>query len=237
MYLTYYILGILLIPAIILAIFAQSKVQSTYKKYSSEMSQKGLTGKECAKQILACNEINDVQINEIDGVLTDYYDSKNKILALSKNNYNSSSIASIGVSAHECGHAIQDKENYLPNKIRNIIIKTYNITSKFLVPIIIIGFLFDFLFLIPKVANIILISGMVVFGLTFLANLITLPVEFNASKRALKTLRENNILTEEETLKAKEVLSAAALTYVASFLYSLLNFLRFVLIFANRNDR
>lgn len=237
MYLTYYILGIILLPAIILGIYAQIKVQSTYQEYSSEICQNGLTGKDCAKQILNLNNIHDVQIDEIDGTLTDYYDSKNKILALSKDNYNSASIASIGVSAHECGHAIQDKENYFPNKIRNLIIKTYNITSKLLMPIIIIGLLFDFVLLIPKVANIFLICGMIVFGLSFLASLITLPVEFNASKRAIKTLQNNNILSEEELLKAKQVLSAAALTYIASFLYSLLNFLRFVLIFAKKNDK
>ncbi|MGN1208512.1 MAG: zinc metallopeptidase [Christensenellales bacterium] len=236
MYLTYYILGIILIPAIILSIYAQAKVSSTYDKYSTEMSQTNLVGKDCAKQILKANDIIDVQVEEVEGKLTDYYDSKNKILALSKQNYNSSSIASLGVVAHECGHAIQDKENYFPNKLRSFVIKVYNISSKILMPIIIIGLLFDFLLLIPNVANIFLISGMVVFGLSFLLSLITLPVEFNASKRALKTLKDRNILNDEEVSKAKQVLSAAALTYVASFLYSLLNFLRFVLIFVKRND-
>ena len=117
MYLYYYILGTILIPAIILSIYAQAKVTRTYDKYSTDYAQNNLTGKECAKKIMSANEIIDVQIEEIDGKLTDYYDSKNKTLALSKQNANSSSISSIGVAAHECGHAIQDKQNYFPNKI------------------------------------------------------------------------------------------------------------------------
>ena len=237
MYITYYILGIILLPAIILAIYAEAKVNSSYNKYSTEFSQKNIKGCELAKQILTAYDIHDVQIKEIDGKLSDYYDSKNKILALSKDNYNSTSISSLGVTAHECGHAIQDKQHYFPNKIRNFVIKTYNISSTFLMPIIILGLLFDFVWLAPNIANIILICGMSVFGLSFLASLITLPVEFNASKRAIKILQENNILSSEETGKVKEVLSAAALTYVASFLYSLLNLLRFVLIFAKSNRK
>ena len=237
MYLSYYLLGIILLPAIILGIYAQAKVSSTYSKYSTEMSKSNLTGKECAKQILNKNQIMDVQIEEIDGNLTDYYDSKHKTLALSKGNYNSSSIASLGVAAHECGHAIQDKENYFPNKLRSFVIKTYNISSKLLLPIIIIGLLFDFVMLISKVANIFLICGIVVFGLSLIANLVTLPVEFNASKRALKTLKDNNVLEDDEIEKARLVLDAAALTYVAGFIYSLLNFLRFVLIFSGRKEK
>lgn len=236
MYLAYYLLGIILIPAIILSIYAQIKVQTNYKKYSQIISEKNLTGKEVANLILNASDIKDVQIIEVEGELTDYYDSKKKVLALSKGNYNSASIASLGVTAHECGHAIQDKTGYVPNKIRNIVVRVYNIASKLLMPILIIGFMFDFLFLIPKIANIILISGIAVFGLSMLFNLITLPVEFNASKRALKILEESTILSNDELDGAKKVLKSAALTYVAGFIYSLLNFLRFILIFA-RKDR
>lgn len=235
MYLSYYLLGIILVPAIILSIYAQIKVQSNYKKYSVCASEKNLTGKEVAKMILDASDIKDVEIIEIDGELTDYYDSKKKVLALSKQNANSTSIASIGVASHECGHAIQDKQGYTPNKIRNVIVHIYNISSKLLVPILIIGFMFDFLFLIPKVANIIIISGIIVYGLTMLFNLITLPVEFNASNRAINILEESTILNKDELVGAKAVLKSAALTYVAGFIYSLLNFLRFVLVFARRN--
>lgn len=236
MYLDYYILGIILFPAIILAIFAQIKVQSTYSKYKQIPSQKNLTGKQVAELILSASNINDVTITEIEGNLTDYYDSKNKVLALSKYNYHSTSIASLGVTAHECGHALQDDTNYFPMRLRSLVIKVYNISSKLLIPLIIIGLLFDFILFIPLASKIFLYIGVSVFGLSLLLNLITLPVEFNASKRALKILEESTILTEEETRSAKKVLDAAALTYVSAFLYSLLNFLRFVIIISNRRD-
>lgn len=234
MYLYYYALGIVLLPAIILSIYAQIKVQSNYKKYSGFASEKNLTGKEVAKMILDASDIKDVEIIEIDGELTDYYDSKKKVLALSKQNANSTSIASIGVASHECGHAIQDKQGYTPNKIRNIIVHVYNISSKLLVPILLIGLCFDFLLWMPKIATIIIVSGIVVFGLSMLLSLITLPVEFNASNRAIKILEESTILNKDEIVGAKAVLKSAALTYVAGFVYSLLNFLRFVLIFVGR---
>ncbi|MBE5745745.1 MAG: zinc metallopeptidase [Clostridiales bacterium] len=235
MYLDYYISGIILLPAIILAIFAQIKVHSTYVKYSKIKTNKNLTGKEVAELILQAKDINDVEITEIEGTLTDYYDSKNKVLALSKDNFNNSSVSNLGVTAHECGHAIQDKEHYLLMKLRSIVIKVYNISSKFLFPLILIGIIFDFIFLIPTVSSIFIYIGISIFGLSFLLNLITLPVEFNASKKALKILKEENILTDEELKGAKKVLSAAALTYVAEFLYSLLNLIRFILIF-KRDD-
>lgn len=235
MYIAYYLLGIILVPAIILSVYAQIKVQANYKKYSQVVSEKNLTGKEVADLILKSADIKDVSVIEIDGELTDYYDSKKKVLALSRNNFNSASIASMGVTAHECGHAIQDKVGYVPNKIRNVVVHVYNIASKLLMPIIIIGFLFDFLFLLPKVANIIMISGLVVFGLSMIFNLVTLPVEFNASSRALKILESSTLLNSSELEGAKKVLRSAALTYVAAFLYSFLQFLRILLIFSNRN--
>lgn len=233
---SYYFLGIILLPAIILSIYAQIKVQSTYNKYSKVPTIKNLTGKQVAELILNSSGISDVQIIETPGTLTDYYDSKNKVLALSKGNYNSTSISSLGVTAHECGHAIQDASNYFPLKLRQIVIKVYNFSSKLLVPLLLIGFVFEFLLFIPSIRDAFLIIGSVVFGLSLIMNLITLPVEFNASKRALQILEDSTILSEEETKKAKKVLSSAALTYVAAFLYSLLNFLRFVLIFARRRD-
>jgi len=235
-YFYYYLLGIILLPAIILSIYAQFKVHSTYNKYNKVLSKQNFTGKQVAELILSSSGISNVQITEVSGTLTDYYDSKHKVLALSKNNYNSSSISSLGVTAHECGHAIQDASNYFPLKFRNIIVKTYNITSRLLLPLIFIGFLFDFILLIPSVANAFLLIGSIVFGLSLILSLITLPVEFNASKRALKILEESTILTKEETQMAKKVLSSAALTYVAEFIYSLLQFVRFVLIFSNRRD-
>jgi len=234
MYLVYYILGIILVPAIILSIYAQIKVSSTYEKYSHVLSSRNLTGLEVSKLILNAGGISNVEIIEIPGTLTDYYDSKNKVLALSKQNFSQSSVSSIAVAAHECGHALQDANNYFPNKLRNFAIGFYNISSKLLMPLIIIGLLFDFLLLIPTISNIILISGIVVFGSSFLLNLFTLPVEFNASNRALRILEESSIFNSEEMVGAKKVLNSAALTYVASFVYSALNFLRFLLLFIGR---
>lgn len=236
MFFYYYALGFLLIPVIILAIYAEFKVHSTYSHFSKVVSEKKLTGKEVASLILNASNITNVEIKEIEGTLTDYYDSKNKVLALSKHNYNSSSIASIGVTAHECGHAIQDYNNYFPLRFRHFIVNIYNITSKLLVPLLIIGLIFDFLLLIPNLALIFVVVGTIIFGLSFILNLITLPVEFNASKRALRILEESTVLNQEEIKGAKKVLNSAALTYLAAFLYSLLNFLRFVLIFVRRND-
>ena len=235
-YLEYYLLGIILLPAIILAIYAEIKVSINYKKYSEIYSQSNLTGKEVAEKILKANNINNVKITEVSGTLTDYYDSKNKVLAISSKNYNSSSIASLGVTAHECGHAIQDNTNYFPLKLRQVIIKSYSLTSKLLVPLLILGLLFSLFLLIPVVGEIFIYIALITFGLSLLLNLITLPVEFNASKRALKILKEENILTKEESKCVKKVLNSAALTYVAAFLYSLLNFLRILIIFGRRND-
>lgn len=235
MYFEYYILGIILLPAIILAIYAELKVTSTYKKYLKVQSEKHLTGKEVAELILNAGGVN-AEIISTSGTLTDYYDSKKKVLALSKANYNSTSISSLGVAAHECGHALQDKDNYFPLKFRHVAVTAYNISSKLLLPIILIGLCFDFLLLIPQVANIFIYSGVIVFGLSLLASLVTLPVEFNASNRAIKILGKSEILNNTELRQAKQVLNAAALTYVAAFLFSLLNFLRFFLIFLRNRD-
>lgn len=235
-YFYYYLLGIILLPAIILSIYAEFKVHSTYSKYKKVLSEKNLTGKDVANLILTSAGIGDVQVTEVAGTLTDHYDSKHKVLALSKENYNSTSIASLGVTAHECGHAIQDANDYFPLKLRHVVVKSYSLVSKLLVPLLLIGFLFDFLLFIPGVANIFLIIGSSVFGLSLLLNLVTLPVEFNASKRAISILKDSTILNPEEAKMAKKVLNAAALTYVAAFIYSLLQLLRFVLIFANRRD-
>lgn len=236
MYFEYYFLGIILIPAIILAIYAQLKVQSNYNKYIKIKTEKNLTANEVASLILNAADINDVTLEQVSGELTDHYDSKKLKIGISEKNFNSTSVASIGIVAHECGHAIQHASNYFPLKLRHLVISVYNLASKLLMPIILIGLVFDFLLLINGIAKIFLIAGIVVFGISLILNLVTLPVEFNASRRALKILKESEILNQEELKMAKKVLSSAALTYVAAFLYSLLNFLRFVLIFARHRD-
>lgn len=236
-YFLYYILGIILIPAIILSIWAEAKVHSTYEKYYNVPNNRNLTGKDVAEMILRAAEINDVIISGIDGKLTDHYDPKNKVLAISNKNLTSTSVSAIGVVAHECGHAIQHQEKYIPIIIRNIFVKLNNITSKLLIPLLILGAILDAFLYVQNSFITIAIIGISIFGLSFLLNLITLPIEKNASKRALKILKESTILNEEEIIGAEKVLNAAAMTYLSAVLYSLLNFLRFILVIVVNNKR
>ena len=232
MYLYYYILGIVLVPGLILSIYAQYKVNSTYKKYQLDTSNRGLTALEVSKTILNGANIHDVEITQVSGELTDYYDGKNKVIALSKGNINSTSLSAIGVSDHEVGHALQDHENYAPYKFRKFVIALNNIASRMLWPLIIIGILLDFVILYTGFAEIIVYSVIGFYGLSVILNLATLSVEKNASKRAVNILQQSTILTEEETAKVQEVLNAAALTYVAALVVSILSFLRIILFFS-----
>lgn len=227
-------MGIILLPGIILSMYAQFKVNRTYNKYKQELSERQLTAKQVCEQILNTANL-DVQITEVSGNLTDYYNCKSKTLALSTDNINSTSISAIGVAAHEAGHALQDAENYRPLKIRNFVVIVSNISSKFLWPLIFLGLVFDFALYYTSFAQLFIYAGIIFFGLSVVLNLITLPVEFNASKRAVEILQKSTILSPIETEHAKEVLNAAALTYVAAFIYSLLNLLRFVLVFQKRD--
>ncbi len=238
MFWEYYVMGIILIPGIIFALIAQSKVNSSFNKWSTIQSACGLTGEQVARKILDENGLTNITIIRTNGTLTDYYDNKKQIIALSNGVANSSSIASIGVAMHEVGHALQYKNNYFPIKLRNFIIPITNFVSSMLWPLVIIGCLFNF-WLIPNsiFGMVILWIAVVSFSLAVLFNLLTLPVEYNASKRALSVLQSNNILHDEELAGAKEVLNSAALTYVAALLVAILNLLRFVLVFfRNRDD-
>ena len=237
MYLYYYILGIVLIPGLILSVYAQYKVNSTYKKYSVDTSNRGLTALEVSKTLLNGANINDVEITQVPGELTDYYDSKNKVIALSKGNINSTSLSAIGVAAHEVGHALQDYENYAPYKFRKFVIVLNNIASRMLWPLILIGLLLDFVVLSTGFAEIIVYSVIGFYGLSVILNLATLSVEKNASRRAVNILQQSTILTEEETVKVKKVLDAAALTYVAALVVSILSFLRIILFFLGTRKR
>lgn len=238
LYWEYYLMGIILLPAILLAIYAQSKVSSSYNKYSKIASAKGLTAFQMARLLLDCAELQNVEVVRVNGQLTDYYDPKKKIVALSASNHDSNSIAALGVAAHEVGHALQYKTNYLPIKLRSIIIPITNISSTLLWPLVMLGLILNFAAMPGSaIGNIFLWSGVIVFGLAALLDFITLPCEFNASKRALQLLEQTEILTPEETQGAKKVLSAAALTYVAALLNSILNLLRFVLVILMHTKR
>lgn len=218
---------LLVLPAFLLALWAQFRVQSTYAKYSRVRSVRGRTAAEVARQILDDHGLGYVQVDRIGGKLTDNYDPRSNIVHLSQEVYDSSSIAAIGVAAHECGHAVQHAEEYGPLKLRSAIIPITNIGSSLSIPLFLIGLLFNF--------SILMNIGILLFGLVALFQLITLPVEYNASRRALSTIGERGLLTDDETRGAKKVLSAAALTYVAALASSLAQLLRLVLISRRRD--
>jgi Zn-dependent membrane protease YugP len=223
---------LLVLPAIILAMYAQHKVTSTYRKYSAVRNRKGYTGADVARQLLLSSGIRDVEVAPIAGQLSDHYDPREKVLRLSEGVYNSASIAAVGIAAHETGHAIQHNTGYGFLSFRNWILPAVNISSKAAMPLIIIGLLLG-----TGSGSLLLMQiGIILFCAVVLFQLITLPVEFNASSRAIELLEENHFLTDEEIKPAKKVLSAAALTYVAAALSAVLTLLRFVLLANRRRD-
>ena len=218
---------LLLIPVLLLAFYAQSKVKGNYVKYSKIKNASGITGAEVARNILQSNGINDVKIQEIDGTLTDNYNSKKKELNLSHDVYHGDSISAISIAAHEAGHAIQHAENYAPLGIRTGIFPVARFGSMLAFPMFIIGLLMRTPLLMD--IGIILFAGALVF------HVVTLPVEFNASKRALVHLQKNYVANSAEMTGAKKVLNAAALTYVASTLMALMQFLRLLVLRGSRD--
>lgn len=210
-----------------ISLIAQIIVTTSYTKYKKLQSSKQLTGFEIARKILDKNNLNDIMILETKGNLSDHYDPSRKVIKLSRDIYNGTSIASAAVAAHECGHAIQDKVGYTPMKIRSKIVPTVNICTKLGYIAIILGAIFSYQLI---EIGIILLATILVF------ELITLPVEFNASKRALQELEKEKLIEKKESSKAKNMLSAAAFTYVASLITSFLQILRLVLMFTNRRD-
>ena len=225
MYPTY----LLVLIGAVLCIAAQMRVSSTYRKYSGVRSRSGLTGAQAAQRILQLSGIHDVRIEHVRGELTDHYDPAHKVLRLSDSVYGSSSIAAIGVAAHECGHAVQHDKGYGPLKIRTALVPAANIGSKAGIPLIFLGVFLG-------MNNILIQVGIWVFAIAVLFQLVTLPVEFNASGRALAMLGDYGMLEREETNGCRRVLSAAALTYVAAAASAILQLLRLVLLFGN-NDR
>lgn len=219
---------ILMIPGLLLGLWAQMKVKSSFDKYQRVLSRSGYTAEDVARMLLNRSGCDLVSIHKTSGTLTDHYDPRSNLLRLSASVYGSSSVAAIGVAAHECGHAMQHNENYGPLKLRSLLVPVVNLGSNLYFPIFLLGLVFSWEPLVYV--------GIACFGLTLLFALVTLPVEFNASSRAIRALREGGYLGEEELKGAKAVLDAAALTYVASAISSLLQLLRLILI-ARRNDR
>lgn len=227
-YFAYYLTGYIMIPVFIFALICQIKVKNSFNKYSKINNRRGMTGADAAYRLLMLNGITDVKIKQIGGTLTDYYDPKNKEICLSQDVFNSRSVAAIGVACHEAGHACQHAQGYAPLKIRNAVIPVTRIGSWIGVPLALIGM---FLYSDPLIY-----AGIILYGAVALFQLITLPVEFNASRRALQTIDSNAFLEGEEYTGAKRVLTAAALTYVAALASALATLLRLFLI-AGRSSR
>lgn len=219
---------VLVIPAMLLAVWAQMKVSTTFGKYSKVGTRSGLTGAQAARQILDRNGLQQVKIEQVRGKLTDHYDPRTNVVRLSDSVYASTSVAAIGVAAHEVGHAVQHATGYGPIKLRAAIIPVTNIGSKLAIPLVLLGFLMQFDTLVTL--------GILLFATVAVFQLVTLPVEFNASSRALATLEGSNMLAPEELGGAKRVLSAAALTYVAALIVAVANLLRLVLLANRRRD-
>ena len=221
---------ILVLIGIILSLGASAKVNGTFRKYSRTWSRSGMTGAEAAKRILDANGIYDVAVRQVPGNLTDHYDPRSKTVNLSASVYGSTSISAIGVAAHECGHVIQDARGYAPLRIRTALVPAANIGSNLAIPLIILGVI------IGGVGSALAELGIIMFSLAVLFQLVTLPVEFNASSRALRILGDSWILSEDEVRQAREVLGAAALTYVAAAASSILQLLRLVILFGGRRN-
>lgn len=223
---------LLVLAGAVICMIASSHVKSTFNKYSQYRSMTGMTGAEAAQRILNHAGIYDVTVQHISGQLTDNYNPRQKTLNLSDAVYNATSVAAIGVAAHECGHAIQHHQGYAPLNIRSAIVPAANIGSKLAWPLILIG-----LFITSETGIFLINLGIIAFSLAVVFQLVTLPVEFNASSRALVLLEDCGILSESEIPSTKKVLSAAALTYVASAASSILQLLRLILLTNNRRRR
>ena len=221
----------LVLIGVVICLFASMRVKSTFAKYATVRSTSGLTGRDAAEQILHSAGIYDVRIEHIRGNLTDHYDPRTKVLRLSDATYHSQSVAAIGVAAHECGHAIQHATGYAPLSIRGALVPIANFGSAIAWPLILIGLLFN-----SQSSALFLNLGILAFSAAVLFQIITLPVEFNASGRAIRILRGTGLLREEEVSSAKKVLSAAALTYVAGALSSILQLLRILILTGGRRN-
>jgi Zn-dependent membrane protease YugP len=227
---------VLVLPCIILSLWASSRVNSTFKKYSQQHSIRRITGAQAAQRVLSANGVSGVRIERVSGNLTDHYDPKTNVIRLSDSVHDSTSTAAIGVACHEAGHAVQYAQSYAPIKLRAAIIPVTNFGSRLAMPLILIGILLS---AFGELSTSLVYLGIACFGLSLVFQLITLPVEFNASRRAMEAIESGNLLTEEEQRGARKTLSAAAMTYVAATAVALAQLLRLIAIFGRgrrRND-
>ena len=225
---------VLVLPFMILSLVASAKVNSSFKRYSEVHSKRGLSAVDAARRVLLAKGVTDVAIEQVSGHLTDHFDPKANVIRLSDSVYGSTSVAAIGVACHEAGHAVQHAVGYVPVKIRTAIVPITNIGSKLSIPLIFIGIALSYL---GEFYSYIAYVGVALFSLCVIFQLVTLPTEFNASRRAIKALSENGILDEQELKGAKKVLSAAAMTYVAALAVAVMQLLRLLIIVGNSRRR
>lgn len=224
---------VLVLPCVLLSLWASANVKSTFKRYSNQHSSRRITGATAAARVLQANGVYGVRIEQVAGDLTDHYDPKANVIRLSDDVYHSTSTAAIGVACHEAGHAVQYAQSYAPIKLRAAIIPITNIGSKLAMPLILLGL---FLTFTENVSFFFVYLGIACFALSLVFQLVTLPVEFNASRRAMRAIEQSNLLDEEEQKGARKTLTAAALTYVAATALSLAQLLRLIYIFGRRRD-
>ena len=224
----------LVLPCVILSLLASHNVNSTFKKYSNQHSIRRLTGAEAAQRVLSANGVSGVRIERVSGNLTDHYDPKANVIRLSDSVYSSTSTAAIGVACHEAGHAVQYAVGYAPIKLRAAIIPVTNFGSRLAMPLILLGILFSTM---GSFSDTLVYLGIAAFGLSFVFQLVTLPVEFNASRRAMQAIESANLLTDEEQRGARKTLTAAAMTYVAATAVALAQLVRLIAIFGNGRRR
>ena len=222
---------VLVLPCILLSLWASANVKSTFNRYSKQYSRRNLTGAEAAQRVLMANGVRGVRIERVSGSLTDHYDPRTNVIRLSDSVYGNTSTAAIGVACHEAGHAVQYAQSYAPIKLRAAIIPLTNFGSRIAMPLILAGILFS---AFGSFSDTLVYLGIACFGFSLVFQLVTLPVEFNASRRALQTIESAELLTAEEQRGAKKTLSAAALTYVAATAVALAQLLRLIAIFGNR---
>ena len=225
---------VLVLPCILLSLWASSNVNSTFKRYAKQFSSRRITGADAARRVLAANGVHGVRIDRVSGNLTDHFDPKTNVIRLSDSVYDSTSTAAIGVACHEAGHAVQYAESYAPIKLRAAIIPITNFGSKIAMPLILAGVLFTAL---GSFSDTLIYLGIAAFGFSLVFQLVTLPVEFNASRRAMRAIEDANILTAEEQRGARKTLTAAAMTYVAATAVALAQLLRLIMLFGGRRRR
>ena len=225
---------VILIPCLIISTLASANVNSTFNRYAKQLSSRRITGAQAAQRVLSANGVTGVRIERVAGNLTDHFDPKTNVIRLSDNVYDNISTAAIGVACHEAGHAVQYAHSYFPIKLRAAIIPITNIGSKLAMPLILLGVVLS---TFGNYSQTLIDIGILAFSLSLVFQLVTLPVQFNASRRAMTAIREGDILTTEELKGARKTLTAAALTYVAATIVALAQLLRLILLFGGRRRR